>query len=369
MKPDSRRIAIRRDFDTARPSLRDQLLQRTHTLACSDLLNISHNLRLQRLNGAVCQRVDIQTKPHALGHRIRRAGLQIQNPRQRQRRMRRRQPMRLQHHLRRREQRIRAAPEIRRPRVARAARNLDRVPAVRLDTFHDADFAVRDLEQWTLLDVQLEVRGHVDGVVIAGRAALVADAREAGGEGRDAWVHFAEVMCGEERDAAGPDAGGEHGDGEAGAFFASGWVSLRCCCSWEGGLICPVDNAYWVFCLYPVVGEHLQHLGSCCDAEYAIVFSASGLGVEVRAGKGGWGVIAEAWSHGEDIAHGIDGSMAAQCLGCLDEPVSSLLVGVGEGQAAHACFGGCVSPSLSCTPLARIMYILHKSVLVDFRAG
>lgn len=105
--------------------------------------------------------------------------------------------------------------------------------------------------------------------------------------------------------------------------------------------LCPVDDAYWVFCLYPVVGEHLQHLNSCCDAEYAIVSSAGGLGVEVRAGKCEWGVVTEAWSHGEDIAHGIDGSMAVQCLNCLDEPVSSLLVGVGEGQAAHACFGKC----------------------------
>ena len=108
-----------------------------------------------------------------------------------------------------------------------------------------------------------------------------------------------------------------------------------------GSLLCPVDDAYWVFCLYPVVGEHLQHLDSCYDAKHAIVSSASGLGVKVRVGNDGWGVVAEAWSHGEDIAHGIDGSMAAQCLGCLDEPVSSLLAGVGEGHAAHACFGGC----------------------------
>lgn len=118
---------------------------------------------------------------------------------------------------------------------------------------------------------------------------------------------------------------------------------LACVVVVSGGcrLLCPVDDAYWVFCLYPVVGEHLQHLNSCCDAEYAIVSSAGGLGVEVRAGKCEWGVVTEAWSHGEDIAHGIDGSMAVQCLNCLDEPVSSLLVGVGEGQAAHACFGKC----------------------------
>ena len=104
--------------------------------------------------------------------------------------------------------------------MARAARSLDRVPAVRLDAFHDADFAARGLEQWNLLDVQLEVRGHGDGVVAAGCAASVADAREAGGEDCGAWVHFEEVVCGGERDAAGLDAGGEHGDGEAGAFFA-----------------------------------------------------------------------------------------------------------------------------------------------------
>lgn len=90
-------------------------------------------------------------------------------------------------------------------------------------------------------------------------------------------MHFAEVACGGKRDAAGPDAGGEHGDGEAGAFF-----------------VCLVDNAYWVFCLYLVFGEHLQHLDSCCNAEYSIVSSAGGLGVEVRAGKCGWGVVAEA---------------------------------------------------------------------------
>lgn len=153
MKLDGRGNAIRRDFDTVWPSLRDRLIQRTHTLAYSDLLKICHNLRLQRLNGAVRRRADIQTQPHALGHRIRQAGLQTQNPRRRQRRMRRRQPMRLQHHLHRREQRIHTVPEIRRPRVARAARNPDRVPAVCLNAFHDAYFAARGLEQRTLLDV------------------------------------------------------------------------------------------------------------------------------------------------------------------------------------------------------------------------
>lgn len=43
----------------------------------------------------------------------------------------------------------------------------------------------------------------------------------------------------------------------------------------------------------------------------------------------------------EDIGHGIDGSMAAQCLGWLDEPVSNACRRRGGGgQAAHACFGG-----------------------------
>jgi len=58
--------------------------------------------------------------------------------------------------------------------------------------------------------------------------------------------------------------------------------------SGECSLLCPVDDAYWIFCLYPVVGERLQHLNSCYDAEYAIVYSAGGLGVEVRAGKCEW---------------------------------------------------------------------------------
>ena len=154
-------------------------------------------------------------------------------------------------------------------------------------------------------------------------------------------MHFAEVVCGGGRDAAGLDAGGEHGDGEAAPSSLED--GLACVVVVSGGcsLLCPVDNAYWVFCLYLVVGEHLQHLDSCCNAEYSIVSSPGGLGVEVRAGKRWWSAVAEAWSHGEDIAHGTDGSIAIQCLGYLDKPVLSLLVGVGEGQTAHACFGGC----------------------------
>lgn len=53
--------------------------------------------------------------------------------------------------------------------------------------------------------------------------------------------------------------------------------------SGECSLLCPVDDVYWVFRLYPVVGERLRQLNSCRDAEYAIVSSADGLGVEVRA--------------------------------------------------------------------------------------
>lgn len=61
-------------------------------------------------------------------------------------------------------------------------------------------------------------------------------------------------MGGGEGDGAGPDAGGEHADGEAGAFFVG-----------------PVDDADREVRLHFIVVEDAQHFYAGADAEDAVL--------------------------------------------------------------------------------------------------
>ena len=40
------------------------------------------------------------------------------------------------------------------------------------------------------------------------------------------------------------------------------------------------------------------------------------------------------------VSHGVGVDFAAERLGCVGEPVAGLFIRVGEGEAAHAYFGG-----------------------------
>jgi hypothetical protein len=77
-----------------------------------------------------------------------------------------------------------------------------------------------------------------------------------GGAGAD----FFERLGFGEGDGAGPDAGGDHGDGEAGAFFVG-----------------PVDDACGQFGGDIVVVHGLEDFNSCVDSEDAIVSSSGWL--------------------------------------------------------------------------------------------
>ena len=80
-------------------------------------------------------------------------------------------------------------------------------------------------------------------------------------------------MCSGEGGGAGPDTGGEHTDGEAGAFFVG-----------------PVYDANGVVSLDIVGGEDAKHFDARVDAEDAVL---SGLDA-VYARRRGWTYIAAA---------------------------------------------------------------------------
>ena len=125
-----------------------------------------------------------------------------------------------------------------------------------------------------------------------------------------------------ERDGAGPDAGGDHGDGEAGAFFVG-----------------PVHDGEGELSVDLVFVEDLEELDGGGDAEDAVIASAGGLGVEVGAGAGG-GPGAAAMADGELVAHGVGGEGAAELTCFRHEPFAGLFVGGGEGEAGHANVSG-----------------------------
>ena len=109
-------------------------------------------------------------------------------------------------------------------------------------------------------------------------------------------------------DRASPHARGDHGFGEAGAFFVG-----------------PVDYSYRVCGLDPVIVQGAEHLDASGDSKDAIVTSSAGLRIEVTASAGS-GTIIEARSDCELVTHGICGDFAAERFCCCGEPVASLFV-------------------------------------------
>ena len=72
-------------------------------------------------------------------------------------------------------------------------------------------------------------------------------------------------------------------------------------------ILCPVYDADGVLCFDPVFVEDSEHFDAGVDAEDAVVATARGLRVEMRADEGGWFVVFQTGANGEDVAHFVDG--------------------------------------------------------------
>lgn len=102
--------------------------------------------------------------------------------------------------------------------------------------------------------MQLEMRGERHSFVTGFHGTEISDAFELLLYGAVASADFEEGVGGGEGGCVGPDAGGEHADGEASAFFVG-----------------PVYDADWVVGFNFVGVEDAEEFDAGADAEYAVL--------------------------------------------------------------------------------------------------
>jgi hypothetical protein len=108
----------------------------------------------------------------------------------------------------------------------------------------------------------------------------------------------------------------------------------------------PIHDAHRIGSFYPIIVQDFEHLYGSGDTQDAVVSATRRLGVQMGASIRGRQFIIETGSHGKLVAHGICVDLAAQRLARAVEPISGLLIRVGEGEAGHASLCLATAPLL-----------------------
>ncbi|KAI4226739.1 MAG: hypothetical protein L6R40_008253 [Gallowayella cf. fulva] len=90
-------------------------------------------------------------------------------------------------------------------------------------------------------------------------------------------------------------------------------------------VLCPVDDTHRKFRLDFLLVQNPEHLNPGADPKDAIIAATQ------RQPEAKGKMMDVAPFRWERLTHGIDGDSAAQGLGRMYKPISSLLVGIGQG--------------------------------------
>jgi hypothetical protein len=179
----------------------------------------------------------------------------------------------------------------------------------------DADVLVFRFEYRSLLDVIFEI-----GVHLARADLFVADPADAGQFLAEALALLVLAAIGVVLAVdAGEDAGGEHGGGEAGAFFVR-----------------PVGDDDRMSRLDAEIVHRAHDLKAGEHAEHAVIFATGRLGVEMRADIDGQRIRVGAGARHEHVAHRVDAHREARIVAPGLEQAAALRIGVGQRLAVVA---------------------------------